>query len=72
MTAVVTTVVGCALACFAFLSFAAVVVDRLAPAASAGSGCGRGAEEKDGMGPRPWTTFLACRTSRRDGVADPS
>jgi hypothetical protein len=30
-----------------------------------------GAEEKDGVGPRTWTTFLACRTSRRDGVADP-
>jgi hypothetical protein len=42
MTAVVTTVVGCALACFALLSFAAVVVARLAAAASAGSGCGRG------------------------------
>jgi hypothetical protein len=42
MTAVVTTVVGCALACFALLSFAAVVVARLAAAARARSGCGRG------------------------------
>jgi hypothetical protein len=31
-----------------------------------------GAEEKDGVGARTWTTFLACRTSRRDGVADTS
>jgi hypothetical protein len=28
------------------------------------------AEDRDGVGSRTSTTFLACRTSRRDGVAD--
>jgi hypothetical protein len=70
MTAVVTTVVGCALACFASLRFPLLLLSLLSllllPVRVLD------AEEKHGVGPRTWTRFLAFRTSRRDGVADTS